>query len=255
MPETHKTAILKCDKITKSFGSLEILKGVDIEVYPGERRAILGPNGAGKTTLFNIISGELPMSSGKIYINGEDVTKKPSYSRVRYGLARTFQISNLFFDLTVVENIILGIYGSRQKRYKYWRPVRLSKDIREQAMQLLRQFSLEGLANEKVRNLSHGDQRLLEIILGMSSKPKILALDEPSSGLSIVERQRLAQVIKKLDKDLTLIVIEHDMDLVAEIADTVTVLNYGVVCAEGSLEDIKGNNMVRDVYMGVDDGC
>ena len=252
MIETNKTAVLRCENVNKNFGSLEILKDVSLCVCSGERRAILGPNGAGKTTLFNIISGELRMTSGRIFINEEDITKKPSHMRVKYGLARTFQVTNLFNNLTVLENIMLGIYGAIPKRLRLWKPYSLDNDIKDKGSQLLERFSILHLANELVNNLSHGDQRILEILMGLSSNPKILALDEPSSGLAAAERQQLAKVIKDLDRDLTLIVIEHDMDLVAEIADTVTVLNYGTVFAEGSMEEIKNNEAVRDIYLGVD---
>lgn len=245
--------VLQCENISRSFGRLEVLKKVNLKVRAGERRAILGPNGAGKTTLFNIICGELPPSSGQVLIHVEDVTHRPSFTRIRQGFSRTFQVTNLFYDMSALENVIMALYGCRQRKLTYWKPVSRSKEFFTQGLELLEQFSLSHLQHEIVKNISYGDQRLLEIVLALCSKPSILALDEPSSGLSSAERQKLTTFLKALDPSLTLIFIEHDMDLVTEVSKFVSVLHHGTMMAEGTVQDMKNDSRVRDVYMGGDD--
>ena len=251
MPESGNNHVLECKNISMNFGGLKVLSEVNIALVQGERRVILGPNGAGKTTLFNVICGELRPYQGTIEINCDDVTKKPSYTRINHGFARTFQVTNLFFELTAAENIYISIYGSQHKKLWSLKSVSSDKEVQSRAVELLEQFSIGFLKNELVKNISYGDQRLLEIVLGLSSNPKILALDEPSSGLSVAESQKLVRVLNSLDKSLTILFIEHDMDVAFEVAETVTVLHRGKVIEEGPMDEVKHSSVVRDVYMGV----
>lgn len=245
--------ILRCEKLSKSFGGLQAVSGVDLRVLPGERRSVIGPNGAGKTTLFNVISGELAPSSGKIFIRGKEVTHLSSYKRVQHGLARTFQITNLFPETTVLENVLLALLGCRPTKFVCWKPLSFYKELYSEAGELLEQFGLARLQHEKVMNLSHGDQRLLEVVLGLSSKPSMLALDEPSSGLSSAETEKLVQVLNALDPGLALLVIEHDMRVAFDATETMTVLHEGQVIAEGTIEEVKNNPQVQEIYLGAGD--
>lgn len=245
--------ILRCERLSKNFGGLQAVAGVDLSILPGERRCIIGPNGAGKTTLFNMISGELSPSSGKVFIGGKEVTRLPSYGRVQHGMARTFQVTNLFNEMTVLENVILAILGYRAAKFVVWKPVSSYKRVYERATELLDRFALLHLHNQSVQNLSYGDQRLLEVILALSSNPTILALDEPSSGLSSAEAGKLVQVLNSLDPGLSLLIIEHDMKVAFDITESMTVMHEGTVLAEGSIEDIKVNPLVQEIYLGSGD--
>ena len=242
--------VLECVDISKSFASVVVLKSLTFKVMEGDRKAILGPNGAGKTTLFNIICGDLRPFNGKIFLFGNDVTKEPPHTRVQHGFARTFQVTNLFFQNTVIENLFLALHGVSKRKLTAWTPFEHRKDLIEKAEELLDRFSLMRLRDEEVANLSYGDQRMLEIIMGLCAEPKILAMDEPSSGLSSVETQKLAGVLKKLPPELTLLLIEHDMDFVNIVAENVLVLHHGTAIAEGTLEEVKKNPEVQDAYMG-----
>lgn len=246
-----RSRIFECANISMNFGGLQVLSGVNIALAQGERRAILGPNGAGKTTLFNVICGELVPSQGSVLIRDKDVTKKPSFTRVHYGFARTYQVTNLFFDMTVLENIFVALHGCQSNKLMHWKPVLQSGDLYDRAIALLEQFAVASLRYEVVRNISYGDQRLLEIILALSSRPSILALDEPTSGLSVAETKQLVEVLNSLDSSLTILLIEHDMGEAFDVAQTVTVLHRGKVIADGTKGEIAHSSLVRDVYMGV----
>ena len=242
--------ILECINISKKFGNVVALKDLSFKVTEGDRKAILGPNGAGKTTLFNIICGNLRPFDGKIFLFGKDVSREPPHTRVQHGFARTFQVTNLFLQMTVIENLFLALHGLSKRKLASWTPFVQRKELIEESEEFLERFSLIHLRDEEVANLSYGDQRLLEIILGMCAKPKILALDEPSSGLSSAETQKLAGILKTLPPELTLLFIEHDMDFVNTVAENVLVLHHGTAIAEGTLEEVKMNPEVQDAYMG-----
>jgi branched-chain amino acid transport system ATP-binding protein len=222
---------------------------VDLEVAHGERRAILGPNGAGKTTLFNVISGDMPASSGTVELFGEDVTHKPARHVARVGLARTYQQARMFLGVTVQDSIYLSIVGSRGG---HLRPVRLPRDrqLREQAREAARRVAIDHKLGEPVGNLSHGEHRQVGIAMALASEPRLLMLDEPASGLSRGERQLLTELLLGLEREITLILIEHDMDVALRVAESVTMMHNGRVMVEGTPEEIRANELVHDLYLG-----
>ena len=241
---------LHLDGVSKHFGGLRAVDGVALAVQPGERRALIGPNGAGKTTLFNLISGNLPVSSGRISFFGRDVTHAPAHHRAAHGLARTFQITNLFPDLTVRENCLLAIQAHSRRRFAMLRPVGLFDDLQTRARATLEAVGLTGIADAVVRNLSHGEQRQLEIALALAGRPRMLLLDEPTAGLSPAESRLMAGLLARLDPAITVLMIEHDMDIALELSPHVTVLHYGCVIADGSRDEVRANPQVREIYLG-----
>ena len=241
---------LRLDSVCHSFGGLQAVDGVTLSVRPGERRALIGPNGAGKTTLFNLISGALPLSAGRIVLFGRDVTTAASHRRAALGLARTFQITNLFPDLTVLENCLLAVQAHTATRFAMLRPVRHYALLLERARAGLASLQLEKLGDAVVRNLSHGEQRQLEIALALAGRPRVLLLDEPTAGLSPAESRLMAGLLRRLDAGITVLMIEHDMDIALELAEMVTVLHYGRVIADGPREQVKADPQVKEIYLG-----
>lgn len=236
--------------VSKSFGGVHAVRTANLIVPFGERRALIGPNGAGKTTLFNLITGELPADEGKIELFGTDITHKSIQHRAKLGLGRTYQISQLFLDLTVEENLFLAGGASKNLEFHFNRPWRSYREIREWAYQVAEQVGLADHLNDKVAEISHGLQRQLELGMAIAMRPRLIMLDEPAAGLSPSERVILTNLIKKLPGNVTLILIEHDMEVVLDIADQITVLNRGSVLAEGTPSEIKQNREVQDVYLG-----
>jgi branched-chain amino acid transport system ATP-binding protein len=226
------------------------VEGVTLSVQAGERRALIGPNGAGKTTLFNLISGTLPLSGGAISLFGQDVTRAPAHRRAALGLARTFQITNLFPDLTVLENCLLAVQALLPVKFSMLRPVTAYGHLRERARAMLEAVGLEAVAAARVNVLSHGEQRQLEIALALAGRPRVLLLDEPTAGLSPAESRLMAGLLARLDPAITVLMIEHDMDIALELSPTVTVLHYGRVIADGSREEIRADPQVREIYLG-----
>lgn len=245
---------LVVERLSKNFGGLKVLEELCLEVGPGERRAIIGPNGAGKTTLFNLITGQLKPTSGRIYLFGRDVARLPSHKRAALGLARTFQITSLFPNLTVFENMVLAVQGLNSVKFVMHRPIFAYRQIRETALRLLRQWGLEDRREVLVRNLSWGDQRQMEILLALASEPKLLLLDEPTAGLSPAETALVTSLISKLDPDITLLFIEHDMDVAFQLAQRMTVLHQGRILAEGTPEETRNNSKVAEIYLGTEWG-
>ncbi len=241
---------LKLDGVSKSFGGLQAVVRVTLAVRPGERRALIGPNGAGKTTLFNLIAGALPVSSGTITLFGRDVTGIPAHRRAAQGLARTFQITNLFPDLTVLENCLLAVQALTPTRFAMLRPVSAFPSLRERARATLETIGLGALCDAQVRNLSHGEQRQLEIALALAGRPRVLLLDEPTAGLSPGESRLMAELLRTLDPSITVLMIEHDMDIALELSEMVTVLHYGQIIADGPRDEVKANSQVREIYLG-----
>jgi ABC-type branched-chain amino acid transport systems, ATPase component len=241
--------ILSLKGIGRRFGGLDAVRGVDLEIKPGERRAILGPNGAGKTTLFNLISGEFPPTSGTVHLFGEDVSALPARKRARMGLARTFQTSRLFGGLTVEDNVYLAVLGVRDG---HLRPVLNHEDseMRERAREIATQMGLGEVLDREVAELSHGEQRQLEVAMARATDPKLMLLDEPAAGLSRTERQTLTELLLGLPEDITLVIIEHDMDVALRVATWVTMMYEGQVIAEGTPDEIRANEMVHDLYLG-----
>jgi len=223
---------------------------VTLAVAPGERRAVIGPNGAGKTTLFNLIAGELPASGGAIHLFGRDVTTLPTHRRAALGLARTFQITNLFPTLTVFENGLLAAQALTSAKFSMLRPRGRFPRQAERARAALAAVGLDQHVGAVVQTLSHGEQRQLEIALALAGQPRVLLLDEPTAGLSPAESQLMAGLLRRLDPAITLLIIEHDMDIALEIADRVTVLHYGRVVADGRRDDVRADPLVREIYLG-----
>ena len=234
----------------RAFGGLIAVDGVELAVRPGERRALLGPNGAGKTTLFNLIAGVLPVTSGRIHLFGRDVTRSAPHRRAGLGLARTFQITNLFPALTVLDNVRLAVQALTRDKWSMLRPVGRHAQVDARAYEALEAVGLAHRAGHIVRHLSHGEQRQLEIALGLAARPRVLLLDEPAAGLSHAESRHMAALLRRLDPAITLLIIEHDMDVALEVADLVTVLHYGRVIADGPREHVKADPTVRDIYLG-----
>ena len=223
---------------------------VTLAVAPGERRAVIGPNGAGKTTLFNLIAGELPASGGATHLFGRDVTTLPTHRRAALGLARTFQITNLFPTLTVFENGLLAAQALTSAKFSMLRPRGRFPRQAERARAALAAVGLDQHVGAVVQTLSHGEQRQLEIALALAGQPRVLLLDEPTAGLSPAESQLMAELLRRLDPAITLLIIEHDMDIALEIADRVTVLHYGRVVADGRRDDVRADPLVREIYLG-----
>jgi branched-chain amino acid transport system ATP-binding protein len=226
------------------------VRGVDLRILPGDRKAIIGPNGAGKTTLFNVITGILPASAGKVLLFGRDVTGWASHRRTALGMARTFQINSLFPRLTVLDNVLLAINGVRKTKFVTWRFMSSYREVYEKADRLLEQAAFQDRRNVEVRNLSHGEQRQLEIVLGLASDPKILLLDEPAAGLSSGETQEMARFLMRLDRNLAILLIEHDMDVVFGVTDHISVLHFGQILETGKAEHIRGSAKVQEIYLG-----
>lgn len=245
---------LRVENLGKHFGGLQVLEKLSFSVAAGERRAIIGPNGAGKTTLFNVIAGELPASEGKIFLFGEDVTGLPNYRRARLGLARTFQKNNLFLNLTVLDNLALVLQKKLGLEKVWFRPRSRGgfPRIYDEAMTTLETWQLAARADLPVGELSYGEQRQMEILLGLASGPRLLLLDEPTAGMSMAETRQILDLLRRLPPAVTLLIIEHDMDVVFGLADRITVLYYGRVLAEGTPEEIRADQRVREVYLGAE---
>jgi branched-chain amino acid transport system ATP-binding protein len=243
-------AAVEVQDLSKAFGGIRAVNGVTFQVAPGERRALIGPNGAGKTTLFHCITGTLQATSGQVKFHGQDVTREPEYRRTKLGMGRTFQITNVFIDLTLSENMALAIMGTGQRKWVMSRPVSAFAAVREQVVAGLASVGLGTRADHKVMLLSYGERRQLELALALGTRPKVLFLDEPCAGLSPSERQRIFAMVRELPRDITLVIIEHDMDVALGLADRVTVMNRGEVMAEGTPDQIRADRNVRDVYFG-----
>jgi branched-chain amino acid transport system ATP-binding protein len=241
---------LELEGVSRRFGGLEALRGVTLGVPEGARRAIIGPNGAGKTTLFNLITGELAPSAGRIRLFGRDVTRLPAHRRAAMGLGRTFQITNLFSRLTVEENVLLALQALSPVKYAMARPLRRDGALADRARSLLEPAGLWEKRSAEVRVLSYGEQRQLEVLLALAGRPRVLLLDEPAAGLSPGERREMARFIKGLDASLTILLIEHDMDVAFEVVETITVLHFGCVVAEGSTEAVRADPAVQEIYLG-----
>ncbi|HET8999438.1 MAG TPA: ABC transporter ATP-binding protein [bacterium] len=246
--------VLELDGICRQFAGLAALKDVSLSIPAGTRRAIIGPNGAGKTTLFNVITGEIGPTSGRLRLFGQDVTRLPAHARAAMGLGRTFQITNLFGSLTVEDNVLLAAQALSPSKYAMVRP--LSRDIasKERARALLEPAGLWAKRDVEVRALSYGEQRHLEVLLALAGHPRLLLLDEPAAGLSPGERREMARFIKGLDSQLTILLIEHDMDVAFEIVETITVLHFGCVVAQGSKDEVRANPSVQEIYLGAQQG-
>jgi branched-chain amino acid transport system ATP-binding protein len=243
-------SVLELKGLSKSFGGLRAVRNVSLKLMPGDRKAIIGPNGAGKTTLFNLITGILPATSGQVLLFGRDVTTWRSHRRTALGMARTFQVTHLFPKLSLLQNVLLAIQGLRRSKFVMWRPLSSYRDAQEKARMLLQQAGFWERQDAQVRYLSHGEQRQLEIVLGLASDPKILLLDEPAAGLSSGESAEMSKFLLGLDPDLAILLIEHDMDVVFDVAEEISVLHFGEVLETGTPQQIHDSSKVQEIYLG-----
>jgi len=245
-----KTTILNLDAVTKNFGGLQALKDVNLRIGEGDLRGIIGPNGAGKTTLFNVVTGEFKPSAGKVYLRGEDISGLPPYAICRKGLSRTFQLTRIFPEMTVYDSIWAG---ANSKARHPWNPVSRAhglEDIARETLDICKLTGLEEKKDELAVNLSYGDQKVLEMAMALSTKPSVLLLDEPTQGVGGKEVDMIVEVVKKLSEKMTIVLIEHTIDVVMQLCKTVTVLTDGQVFAEGTPQEISANKEVQRVYLG-----
>jgi branched-chain amino acid transport system ATP-binding protein len=248
------TPALAVEALTRDFGGLRALDAVTLRVAPGARLAILGPNGAGKTTLFNLITGLLRPSAGRIALLGRDVTGLPTHRRARLGLGRTFQITTLFPRLSVLECVLLAVQGADRARFALHRPQASYRHLLARAEAVLDAWSLAARAPVPVRELSYGEQRQVELVLALAGAPRVLLLDEPTAGLAPAETAAVVGMIRRFPPDLTVLLIEHDMDVALELADRVVVMHQGRVLADGSAADVRADARVTEIYLGGDGG-
>src|SRR5215471_14330041 len=246
--------MLRVDNVGKSFGSLVALSGISLTVASGELRAIIGPNGAGKTTLFNVICGSFPPSTGTIAFDGADITSLPAHARVALGIARTFQITEIFPELTVFENVRISTEVADGYRLRPWLGHDEALAVHRQVEQTLELCGLAGKSKRLVGELAHGDQRAAEIAMALALRPRLLLLDEPTAGMGEQETYEITQLIRRLHRDskYTIVLIEHDMRVIFHLADRITVLDQGRLLAEGTPSEIDANDAVQAAYLGKD---
>ncbi len=242
--------LLQVHNLVKSFGRLEVLANLSFEVTAGQLKSIIGPNGAGKTTLFNAITGRIPVDSGKILFRDRDVTGFSPHALSRLGIARSFQINNFFSSLTAFENVRLAVQSRARHGTSIWRSLNHHDSTSEKAFEVLEWTGLSEHRDELAMNLSYGDQRKLEIGLALGTDPALLLLDEPTSGMSRFESSSMIDLIEKLSKRVTIVLIEHDIEIVMRVSDTVLVIHYGEKIAEGTPAEIERNEEVQRVYLG-----
>jgi branched-chain amino acid transport system ATP-binding protein len=241
---------LQVQNIYKDFSGLKVLTGVDFAVREKERQAIIGPNGAGKTTLFNIISGRFRASSGAIVFKGQDVSAKPAHVRNRQGLSRSFQITNVFQELTVFENIRSGVRSRSGLRYHFLRQPDNNREIKERTEAIAEEVGLQEVMQMPVSALSYGQQRALEIAITLSTDPELILLDEPTAGMTREETTQAVRMIDRVTAGRTLVIIEHDMEVVFSLADTISVLHYGKILVSDTPDRIRNDQRVKDAYLG-----
>ena len=237
--------------LKKAFGGLAVTQDVSLVIQPGERRLIIGPNGAGKTTLFNQISGDLRPNSGQVRLFGTDITRLPAYKRAQRGLSRTYQIITLFAGDTIAHNVSLGLLGLRSTRWQMWRPMSHYPDIATEARRALDAVGLLQLADHPISDIAYGERRRVELAVALAQRPRVLLLDEPLAGLSNVERSTVKALIAAIPRETTVVMIEHDMDTALDLAETVTLLNYGRVIVDGSRDVVVADERTREVYLGI----
>ena len=246
-------AVLKVENLCKSFGALPVSDAVNLEVKSGEIHAIIGPNGAGKSTLIGQIAGGLSPDTGSIFLNGQDITGLKMAHRAQLGLGRTFQISSLAMEMSVLENTILGAIGQRQDAHRFWSPVSRNAALGEIAMTALAAVGLGAHADQVVATLSHGQRRQLEVAVALTLRPKVFLMDEPMAGLGSEGTKTMTGFLDRLRQKAPILLVEHDMDAVFALADRISVLVYGKIIATGSVEDIRKNPEVRAAYLGNDE--
>jgi branched-chain amino acid transport system ATP-binding protein len=242
--------LLSVDKLVRRFGGITATDHVSLDVPQGELHAIIGPNGAGKTTLISQLTGHLMPHSGSIYLGGRDISRLPAYRRSALGLARSFQITCLLPDFTAADNVALAAQAREGHSFRFFADARKERALREAAMNALARVGLNDRANVVVSRLSHGEQRELELAVALATKPQLLLLDEPMAGLGVTESARMVKLLRELRKEVTIVLVEHDMEAVFALADRISVLVYGRVIASGTPDAIRQNDEVKRAYLG-----
>jgi branched-chain amino acid transport system ATP-binding protein len=246
---------LSLRQVTKAFGQTEIIRGVNLDITRGERHAIIGPNGAGKTTLFNLISGRFPLSSGEIWLNDSRVDRLPPHKINRMGLSRSFQITSIFQRLSVFENLRCALLWSMGYHYSFWTPLWLQRDLNDRTNRMLEELNLGARRETAAGLLSYADQRALEIGMTIAGGASVILLDEPTAGMSNAETDNAVELIRRVSKGKTLVMVEHDMKVVFDLADIITVLVYGEVIASGPPQAVRANAAVQEAYLGALDAA
>jgi branched-chain amino acid transport system ATP-binding protein len=241
---------LKLVNVEKSFGPAKIIQGVNLEIEKGEKHAIIGPNGAGKSTLFNLVSGLYSLSGGQVSLNGQVISGKKPFEINRMGLSRSFQVSNIFSNMTVRENVRCGVLYSMGHGYSFWRNVGNLREVQEKTAHILDEVGLLDKSNMPASLLSYADQRTLEIAITIAGGAEVIMLDEPTAGMSHAETDRAVELIERATKGKTLLIVEHDMGVVFGLADRISVLVYGEIIATGKPSEIRGDPKVREAYLG-----
>jgi len=241
---------LEIVNLQKAFGGLPVTQNVSLAIRPGERRLIIGPNGAGKTTLFNQVTGDLRPNSGQIRLFGTDITQFAPHRRAHFGLSRTYQIITLFAGDTLEHNVTLGLLGLRPARWQMWRPLSFYGDLAIEARRILDAVGLLHLSAHPVSDIAYGEKRRVELAMALAQKPRVLLLDEPLAGLSNTERSTVKSLIASIPRETTVVMIEHDMDTALDLAETVTLLNYGRVIVDGERDAVIADERTREVYLG-----
>ena len=244
------TPALVIQKLRKAFGGLPAANDVSLEILPGERRLIIGPNGAGKTTLFNLVTGNLRADAGSIRLFGEDVSRLKPHQRAHLGMARTYQIITLFGKDTLEHNIVLSLLGLSPARWDAFRPIGRYGHLHEEARRILQLVGLERLSGRPIGEVSYGERRRVEIAMALAQRPRLLLLDEPFAGLSREERMAVRQLVQEIPREVTVVLIEHDMDTALDLAERITVLHYGSVIVEGTRAEVVADPKTREVYLG-----
>ncbi|MBN2032510.1 MAG: ABC transporter ATP-binding protein [Deltaproteobacteria bacterium] len=244
--------LLEIQRLNKSFGRVVAAHDIDLIFEPGVLTSIIGPNGAGKSTLINLLSGSIHPDSGSIFFEGQDITRLPIHRRVKMGLCRSFQVVNVFPELTVFDNARIPLLALRKRAHGLFRPVGGEKDVHREVLEVLERVGLPAEAGTTASALSHGDKRLLEVGIALAAGPKLLFLDEPTAGMNPVERSKILENIRSLSREgkTTFVIVEHDMDIVFSLSERVIVLHHGVVIGDGTTEEIRNSPRVREVYLG-----
>ena len=242
--------LLETSKLFKHYGGLAVTHYCDFALEAGEIHALIGPNGAGKTTLIGQISGSIKPDSGRVLFEGRDITAMPMYQRVHRGLARTYQITNIFLNHTVLDNLALSVQAQSGSSFRFWKPVRSEKQLFDTAAAIAERVGLGARTNVIASELSHGEQRQLEVGIALASKPRVLLLDEPMAGMGMDETQNIISLIRKLNEEVTILLVEHDMDAVFQLAHRISVLVYGNLIATGTPDAIRNNAEVQQAYLG-----
>jgi branched-chain amino acid transport system ATP-binding protein len=237
-------------QLDKSYGGLRVARAINLSVEPGERRLIIGPNGAGKTTLFNLITGEISPDGGSLAFFGQDITRMPARRRAHLGLARTYQIITLFPKDTLLHNLLLALLGLSRLRWNPWTRLAKQETLQREARQRLAEIGLGHIADRPLAQTSYGERRRVEIAMALAQKPRVLLLDEPFAGLSLEERRDVCSLLATVPRDVTMVMIEHDMDVALDFADRITVMHLGEVVVEGSRAEVVADPRTREIYLG-----